>query len=331
MPTNLYVSAPLRGKPYGVVATIAFNPFYGEIDPAAMARLAVIEAITKAVVAGADYREMVLCDNFYTPRVRPEVAWDLGRMVETIADLSIELGVPFISGKDSSSGTFESGGRKIDVPMTLAVAAVGRVPDVRKVVTKDFKRAENKLVLVGEADPDALGGSTYADSDGQRGDRLFDAYGAGSIRALWDTLLALHRKGSYVSGAAIAEGGILLRLFEASYGSGLGAHVDLQAVAAADDKQRLPEPRAARTGPRQAGGRARRDGMLFGEFVGSVVIEVPSELDLTESLKSVPHRTLGEVISEPRLALSDDGKAMWQESTAALAEAWSKTFREVVE
>jgi len=331
MPTDLYVSAPLRGKPYGVVTTIAFNPFYGEIDPAGTARLAVIEAITKAVVAGADYREMVLCDNFYTPRVRPEVAWELARMVDTIADLSIALGVPFISGKDSSSGTFESAGRKIDVPMTLAVAAVGRLPDVKKVVTKDFKRAGNKLVLVGEADPEALGGSVYADSHGQRGDRLFDVYDPGSIRGLWDALLALHRKGSYVSGAAIAQGGILLRLFEASYGSGLGAYVDLQAVAAADEKQRLPEHLAARTAPRHLGGGARRDGLLFGEFVGSVVIEVPPELELTESLKGVPHRTLGELIAEPRLTLSSNGKVIWQESIAALAEAWSKTFREVVE
>ena len=86
MPTNIYVSAPLRGKPNGVITTLAFNPFYGEIDPAVMARLMMIEAITKAVVAGADYREMVLCDNFYTPRVRPETAHELVEMVDAIAD-----------------------------------------------------------------------------------------------------------------------------------------------------------------------------------------------------------------------------------------------------
>jgi phosphoribosylformylglycinamidine synthase subunit PurSL len=80
MPTNVAVSAPLRGKPYGVVTTLAFNHFYGDVDPAAMARMMLIEAVTKAVVAGADYREMVLCDNFYTARIRPEVAWDLKMM-----------------------------------------------------------------------------------------------------------------------------------------------------------------------------------------------------------------------------------------------------------
>jgi phosphoribosylformylglycinamidine synthase len=232
MPTNVYVSAPLRGKPCGMITTLAFNPFYGEIDPAGLARLMIIEAITKAVAAGADYREMVLCDNFYTPRVRPETAWDLREMVETIAGMSVALGVPFISGKDSSSGTFEAEGRRIEVPATLVVATMGRLPDVRRVVSKEFKRPGNRLVLVGRVDCEALGGSVYADSCGQRGDRLFDAYDASSILAVWDALLRLHQQGGYVSASAIAEGGTLLRLFEAAWGSGYGARVSLDAFSA---------------------------------------------------------------------------------------------------
>ena len=253
MPTNIYVSAPLRGKPYGMITSLAFNPFYGEIDPARMARLATIEAITKAVAAGADYRQMVLCDNFYTPRVRPEITWDLRAMVETIADLSVALGVPFISGKDSSSGTFETEGRRIDVPATLVVTAMGRLPDVKKVVTKDFKQPGNRIVLVGLFDGEALGGTVYADFCGQRGERLFDAYDAGSIRPVWDALLSLHHQDAYLSASAIAEGGILLRLFEAAWGSGYGARINLDAFPV-----------------------GRKDAAMFGEFVGSVLLEVPS-------------------------------------------------------
>lgn len=307
MPTNIYVSAPLRGKSCGVLTSLAFNPFYGDLSPAAMARLMMLEAITKAVVAGADYHEMVLCDNFYTPRVRPEIAWDLKEMVETIADLSVALGIPFISGKDSSSGTFEAAGRKIEVPPTLAVAAVARVADVRRIVTKDFKRPGNALLLVGCFDPEALGGSVYADSFGQRGDRLFDAYDATSIRALWDVLGELQARGGYVSGCAIGEGGMLLRFFEGAWGSGLGARVQLDAV------------------------RGRRDGFLFGEFVGSVLIEVPPDGDWEKQLVGIPHTILGEVVPDSRLTLLEGGRVVWQESVSVLAEDWSKTFREVVE
>jgi phosphoribosylformylglycinamidine synthase II len=308
MPTNVFVSAPLRGKPYGMITTLAFNPFYGDVDPAAMARLMMIEAVTKAVVAGADYREIVLCDNFYTPRVTPETAWDLSQMVDAIARLSVDLGIPFISGKDSSSGTFKSNGRKIEVPMTLAVAAMGRVPDVKKIVTKEFKRAGNRLVLLGAVSAEGLGGSVYADAHGQRGDRLFDPGDAAAIRTLWDAAMKLHAEGRYVSGSAIAEGGLLLRIFEASFGSGLGARIELRP---------------------QAG--LRRDTLLFGEFIGTMLVEVAPEVERDLAGLGVPHLTLGEVIAGPQLVLSDGGTVLWQKPTAVLAETWSRTFREVVE
>lgn len=307
MPTNIYVSAPLRGKPNGIITTIAFNPFYGEIDPAAMARLMILEAITKAVVAGADYRQMVLCDNFYTPRVRPETAFELVEMVETIANLSVELGVPFISGKDSSSGTFEAGGRRIEVPPTLAVATMGRVGNVKTMVTKDFKRAGNRLLLLGHYDADVLGGSVYADTWGQRGDRLFDAYDPISIKVQWDYLGELYSRRGYVSASAIAEGGILLRLFEASFGSGLGARVDFS---------RIPP--------------GRRDGLLFGEFIGSCLLEVEPDFEVSAELAGIPHQFLGHVTAEPRLTFVEHGAVIWEESISQLTESWSETFREVV-
>ena len=307
MPTNLSVLAPLYGKPQGVISTVAFNPFYGEINPAGMARLMMVEAITKAVVAGADYRQMALCDNFYTPRVRPDIAYDLLQMVETIADLSVALGIPFISGKDSSSGTFEAGGRRIDVPPTLAVATMGRVDDVKKVVTKEFKRAGNPLVLVGRTDATALGGTVYADCYGQRGDRLFEAADVNALKAEWDALLKLHANEQYVSGCAIAEGGILLRVFEAAVGSGLGARLRLDQFPA-----------------------GRRDGMLFGEFAGCCLIEVPAQFQGATLLAGIPHLIVGEVTEQPRLTFVDRNKTVWEEAITELTERWSETFREVL-
>jgi phosphoribosylformylglycinamidine synthase len=266
-----------------------------------------VEAITKAVVAGADYHQMVLCDNFYTPRVRPETAYELVEMVDAIARLSVELGVPFISGKDSSSGTFEAGGRRIEVPPTLAVATMGRVSDVKAVVTKDFKRPGNRLLLIGRDDADALGGTVYADSLGQRGDGLFDSYDAISMQVQWDYLLELHAQRRYVSASAIAEGGILLRLFEGAFGSGLGARVDLDGIKA-----------------------TRRDGFLFGEFIGACVLEVPPEFEVPARLAGIPHKVLGKVTAQPRLTIEEQGEVIWEEGVSKLAEIWSETFREVV-
>jgi phosphoribosylformylglycinamidine synthase subunit PurSL len=319
MPTGIFVAAPLLGKNYGLITTLAFNPFYGEISPATMAKLMVIEAVTKAVVAGADYREMALCDNFYTPRVQPEVAWDLTRMVENIAALSCGLGTPFISGKDSSSGTFESAGGHIDVPPTLAVAALGRVRDATRIVTKDFKRAGNRILLVGHIDSTALGGSVYADAYGQRGTRLFDGYTADAVRMLWDSLLKLHESGAYVSGSAVGEGGIALRIFEAALGSSLGARLDFHAL------------EKAQTALARSGVRARRDGLLFGEFIGSVLLEVAPDFEPDNLLPNVPSTMIGEVVSAPRIILSAGEKTIWQNEVSNLNQVWGSTFREVLE
>jgi phosphoribosylformylglycinamidine synthase len=187
------------------------------------------------------------------------------------------------------------------------VAAVGRVDDVKRVVTKEFKRPGNRLVLVGRCDPEVLGGTVYADCFGERGDRLFDAYDAASVRAQWDGLLRTHAARQYVSGSAIAEGGILLRLFEAVFGSGLGARVELDG---------FPP--------------GRRDSLLFGEFIGSCLIEVSPDSDLSAQLAGIPYRILGQVTEEPRLTLAERGAVVWEEATAQLAETWSQTFREVV-
>ncbi|HTV55824.1 MAG TPA: AIR synthase-related protein, partial [Terriglobia bacterium] len=319
MPTGIFVAAPLPGKNYGLISTLALNPFYGEINPVLMAKLMVIEAVTKAVVAGADYREIGLCDNFYTPRVRPGVAWELTRMVENIAALSCGLGTPFISGKDSSSGTFEAAGGHIDVPLTLAVAALGRIKDAKRAVTKDFKRAGNKILLVGQIDSTALGGTVYADAYGQRGDSLFDGYNADAIRTLWDSVMKLHEVGAYFSGAALGEGGVALRVFEAAFGSGLGVRLDLN-----EFEKAQPAALAHQV-------KARRDGLLFGEFIGSVLLEVGPDFEPAALLPEVPSTVIGEVLAAPSLILSAGGETVWREEVSSLVQVWSATFREVLE
>jgi phosphoribosylformylglycinamidine (FGAM) synthase-like enzyme len=228
-------------------------------------------------------------------------------MVETIADLSVALGIPFISGKDSSSGTFEAAGRRIDVPPTLAVAVMGRVPDAKRIVTKEFKSPGNRLVLVGESDPSILGGTVYADVHGQRGNQLFDGYNSASIRRLWDPLLKLHREETYVGASSIGEGGVFMRLFEAAIGSGLGARLELTENV-----------------------KGRRDGWLFGEFIGSALLEFPPHVDLGTALAGIPFVELGKVTEEAELSMRDGGKEAWRVLTADLKVEWTKVFEEVM-
>ncbi len=325
MPNGFSVLAPLHDGFEGVVTTVALNPFYGDVDPPGMARLMMVEAITKAVAAGASRCEMVLCDNFYTPRVRPEVAWDLTAMVDTIADLSVALGVPFISGKDSSSGSMEAGGKMVDVPPTLAVAAMARVPDVRRIRTKEFKRAGNSLAVAGLLGPHALGGSVYADAQGQRGDALFSPGKPEQLLAFWDELLSLVQAPHCVSACAIGEGGLALRLFEGGLGSGLGARVDLSCMAG------LLVSSAADT-PSNSNLRAITPlELMFGEFNGAVLLELTPQGGAQAQKAGFPCVVIGEVLSDAQLIVLNGKQQCFAESLSDLEQVWSATFREVLE
>ena len=90
-------------------------------------------------------------------------------------------------------------------------------------------------------------------------------------------------------------------------GSGLGARIRLDRLSA-----------------------GRRDGFLFGEFIGSCLIEVPPKLELASLLTGVPYLDLGEVTEQPRLTLVDRNKVVWEETLAQLTKSWTETFREVL-
>ncbi|MHB0912232.1 MAG: AIR synthase-related protein [Armatimonadota bacterium] len=302
MPTNVFLSSPVRGKPYGVATTLAFNPFYGELDAAGMARLSVIEAVAKAVALGVGLDDMALCDNFYTPKIRPEVAWELKAMVETISELSEIFGTPFISGKDSSSGTFKAeSGELIDVPYTMVAFIMGRMPDVRCAVTKEFKQAGNRLVVLGRLDPERLGGSVYLDAYGERGDALHD-WGnewAKELPIIYRRLHELYWNGNPVrSASALAEGGLFLRVFEAAMGGGLGAELTLS---------------------------GRPDGALFAEAVGAILLELDAEADPFTLFGGLPWTEVGRVTEKPEIAFAGQ-----RYSIGELVKIWEKPFAEVV-
>lgn len=325
IPSGVSVLAPLRDGVEGVVTTVALNPFYGDVDPPGMARLMMVEAITKAVAAGASHREMVLCDNFYTPRVRPEVAWDLTAMVDAIADLSMAFSIPFISGKDSSSGSMEVGGRMVDVPPTLAVAAMARVPDVRRIRTKEFKRPGNRLVVAGRLGPHALGGSVYADTQGQRGGALFKPGEPEGLLSFWDALLSLVHSRHCASACAIGEGGLALRLFEAALGSGLGARVDLSAFS-----RPLPLPDANSRPDSQPPVISHLE-LMFGEFIGAVLLELTPEGVTEAQACGIPCVVAGEVVDNAQLIVVDGERECFAEPISELEKVWGGTFREVLE
>jgi phosphoribosylformylglycinamidine synthase len=309
MPDELFAATPVLGEPWTAGIANAVNQYYGEVDPAGMARLIYAQAICKLVAAGFNPKDITTNVNVYTPKVTsdPHNAWDLVQLVKHgYAPASVQLGVPVISGKDSSSGTYVGeDGIPIHAPLTIDVLALGRMPDYQRLIPKAFAQSGDTLVLFYPGIRRlALGGSILFDLYGQRGDQLPKV----DLKELKTGLLTYHRlleslnwsKHAH-SRSVVAEGGLIQRLFEMSLGNGLGCKVS------------LPSDNILT--------------WLCSEFNTAILLAT----DRPELIpRGIDRIVIGEVIAEPLISVTTEKGPLFQATTAELSTQWLRTFREVV-
>lgn len=127
------------------VMTYGFNPKIGKWSPYHGALYAIVEAVTKAVALGGDYRKVRLTLQEYFEKLGQDpVRW--GKPFSALLGAlhaQKKLGIPAIGGKDSMSGTFMD----LHVPPSLIAFAVTTM-DVRQVVSQEFKKAGSRIVLI---------------------------------------------------------------------------------------------------------------------------------------------------------------------------------------
>ena len=150
-----------------IVIACGMNPHYGDFDTYHMAASAIDEAVRNCVAVGADPAKIAILDNFcWGDCEKPETLGSLVRAALACHDMSVALGTPFISGKDSLNNEFSYIGpdgekQTIAIPPSLLISAMGQMDDCRRAVTMDVKTPGNLIYLVGET-KNELGGSHYA-------------------------------------------------------------------------------------------------------------------------------------------------------------------------
>src|SRR5262249_36961361 len=168
-PSDAAVVNPVLGSWKGLAIANGINPLYGDLDPYWMAAAAIDEAVRNAVAGGADPKRIAGLDNFCWGNVNdPAVLGSLVRAADACRDVALAYGTPFISGKDSLNNEYRSADRRISIPGTLLISAMGFVHGVRRCVTMDLKEPGNDLYVVGVT-RDGLGGSHYHQVTGQTG------------------------------------------------------------------------------------------------------------------------------------------------------------------
>jgi phosphoribosylformylglycinamidine synthase len=306
-PGDASVVVPVLGSWAGLAVGCGLNPHYSDINPYAMAAAAIDEAVRNVVAVGADPARVALLDNFCWGNTdRPEVLGSLVRAAEACRDVALAYNMPFISGKDSLKNEYQADGRRVVIPPTLLISAMGRVADVRRCVTMDLKDPGDSLFLIG-ATRDEMGGSHYHLVTGSNGgavpmpdlavapqvfSRLHRAIERGLVRACHD----------------LSEGGLAVALAEMAFAGGVGADVTgLGAVA------NLPD-----------------EVLLFSESTTRFVIEVapPNVAAVRELFGDVPLSLIGHTQKEARLRIAHTGGEwlLWAQ-LADLKEAWQKPLR----
>ena len=121
-----------------------FNPYITEWSPYHGAAYAFVEALGKAVAAGADYSKIRFSFQEYFERLHSELSWGkpLAALLGALR-MQLEFKLPSIGGKDSMSGTFAD----ISVPPTLIAFGVAPVK-ASEIISPELKAPGNLLYLI---------------------------------------------------------------------------------------------------------------------------------------------------------------------------------------
>jgi phosphoribosylformylglycinamidine synthase len=214
---------------------------------------------------------------------------------------------PFISGKDSLNNEFVcEDGKRIAIPYTLLISAIGIVDNVNRCVTMDAKQPGNLIFVVGLT-KNELGGSHYYQINGELGANVPQT----DIRLASNTAKRLHQaidQGLIRSCHDCSEGGLAAALAEMAFAGGYGIEADLRGVPVSNDC-------------------VQNDAVLFSESNSRYCVEVePQHYDAFAKLMlNIPFGHIGEVTGDKKLLIHDKHqKAVIDADIEKLKNAWQQ-------
>jgi len=286
-PGDAAVILPRPDQPRGLAIGCGINNRVGDLDPYAMAGLAIDEAIRNVVAVGADPSRVALLDNFCWGNTnRPETLGSLVLAAQACHDFALAYQTPFISGKDSLNNEYRHGQTTLTIPPTLLISALGIVPDVQDCVTMDLKRSGNALWIVGQTGPH-LAGSHWTLATGRTGGVIPEVEEAALNLRIFRAIHQAIASGLVRSCHDLNEGGLAVGLAEMALAGGLGLSAQLHL---------LPRDEAV-----------EHDAVaLFAETPGRFLLEVEPdrEPELATLTRDLPAARIGQVLDEPLLSIT---------------------------
>ena len=297
----------------GAATAIGEQPLKGLLDPAAMARMAVGEALTNLVWARVTNLEDVRCSaNWMWAAKLPGEGADLHDAAVAMSDVMVELGIAVDGGKDSLSmaarAPLAGGGEEVvKAPGALVISAYVSCPDITQTVTPNLElpgRGRLLLIDLGGA-RHRLGGSALAQVFKQIGDSAPDLEDTGTFSRAFKAVQELIAVRLVTAGHDRSDGGLITTLLEMAFAGNCG--ID---VAFGGDPDTDPISR------------------LFSEELG-LVIEV-DEADVETVLRvfrsaEVPCEVIGRTVIEPEVRIVVNGSEVLSADMRELRDLWEAT------
>jgi phosphoribosylformylglycinamidine synthase subunit PurSL len=303
-PNDAVIITPILGKPYGMIVSHGMNPILNRIDPYWGSVWAAAEGMANYVAVGGDPDQTALINNYIWPFPDEQEMGSLDKSVDAVVDCMNALQRPVVSGKDSLSSTYRGkDGQVIKIPPVLCMSVFGRIPDVEKTVTSDFKRADSAIVLVGKLDRESMGGSTYYDINGIVGNEIPKV----DLEVLPKVLRGVHqaiKSGGVLACHDVSEGGVIGAVSEMAFGGDCGVVLSLEAS-------------------------ENFDKSLFNETAGCFIVEVENDAKAEELFGEIPHMTIGKTQSNKSIEVLADGSDVFQVATDELKQAWQEPVRRI--
>jgi phosphoribosylformylglycinamidine synthase len=312
-PSDAAVIRPILDSFEGIVVAHGICPRYSDIDTYHMAAAAIDEAVRNAVATGASLDILAGLDNFcwcdpIQTAKNPDGEYKLAQLIranEALYNITTIYGVPCISGKDSMKNDYQIGDLRISVPPTLLFSTIGKIRDVRKVVTMDVKKPGDLVYIMGKTGRE-LGGSEWYALHGAIGNNV-PKVRPETAKLLYERLSQAIQDGLVASCHDCSDGGLGVTLAESAFAGGLGIELDLAKV--------------------PAEGINRNDELLFSESQSRFVATIHPEAQeaFEAALANSPFGLAGTVIEDELLRINGlAGKKIIEVKLSSLKEAWQR-------
>ncbi|MDP2279373.1 MAG: phosphoribosylformylglycinamidine synthase subunit PurQ, partial [Nitrospirota bacterium] len=309
----------------GAAISIGEQPIKTLINPSAMARLSVGEALTNIVWAKISKPEDIKCSgNWMWAAKLPGEGARLYDAAVAVQDIMLELGIAIDGGKDSLSmaarvvssahGRIRRGEKDkmetVKSPGTLVISAYATCPDITKVITPDIKQpGKSKLLFIDIGNNrNRLGGTSLAQVYNQIGNESPDVDDPKLLKKAFNAVQKLISDNLISAGHDRSDGGLITTLLEMAFSGNCGIEVEMQ-----DAGCRMQDEILA---------------LLFSEELGLVIEYLPKNekkilAELTK--QKVPCHVVGRTTVNKKIKIKSNGKLILNEDMRVLRGIWEET------